>query len=83
MGALALHADGAVLAGRLARGETVRHSLRPGVAAYLVPAAGRVTVNGTAVGTRDGAAIHGEPELVITAQEAAEVVIVETVLPAD
>ena len=77
-GALPLHADGAVLAGRLAAGETVRHVLAPGAQAYLVPAVGRVTVNGTAVGTRDGAAVSGETELVIVAEEASEVVLVET-----
>ncbi len=78
-GALPLHADGAVLAGRLSAGETVRRVLAPGVKAYLVPATGEVTVNGTRVGTRDGAAIEGETELVITAEGDAEVVLVETV----
>jgi redox-sensitive bicupin YhaK (pirin superfamily) len=77
-GALPLHADGAVLAGRLAAGETVRHRLAPGTVAYLVPAVGRVTVNGIAAGTRDGVAVSDEAELVITADEAAEVVLVET-----
>ena len=74
-GALPLHADGAVLAA----GETVRHALAPGHKAYLVPAVGRVTVNGVAAGTRDGVAVADEAELVITADEAAELVMVETV----
>ena len=78
-GAIKLHADGAVLAGRLAKGETVHHRLAPGAVAYLVPAAGRVTVNGIGVNTRDGAAISGETEIAITAQEDAEVVIVESI----
>lgn len=77
-GALPLYADGAVLAGRLRRGETVRHRLAAGTVAYLVPAAGRVTVKGVLVGTRDGAAVREETELVITAEEDAEVVMVET-----
>ena len=77
-GALPLHADGAVLAGRLARGETIHHALPPGVRAYLVPATGRVTVNGMAVNTRDGAAIEDEAVLTITADEDSEVVLVET-----
>lgn len=77
-GALPLHADGAVLAGKLAAGQTVRHRLAPGSRAYLVPATGLVTVNGVAVGTRDGAAVQDEAELIITATEAAEVVLVET-----
>jgi redox-sensitive bicupin YhaK (pirin superfamily) len=75
--ALPLYADAAVLAGTLKRGQTVRQTLRPGRAAYLVPATGAVTVNGVAVGTRDGAAITGEAELEITATEDAEVVLVD------
>lgn len=77
-GALPLYADGAVLAGRLAAGQTVRHKLAPGVKAYLVPATGAVSVNGTRVGTRDGAAVENETELTITAESAAELVLVET-----
>ena len=77
-GALPLHADGAVLAGRLAAGQTIRHTLAPGQRAYVVAAAGSVTVNGVKLGTRDGAAIEEEAELSITAEEAAEVVLVET-----
>jgi redox-sensitive bicupin YhaK (pirin superfamily) len=77
-GALPLYADGAVLAGRLAAGQTIRHTLQPGQHAYLVPATGSVTVNGIKVGTRDGAAIEGETELTITAEEPAELVLVET-----
>ena len=76
--ALPLHADGAVLAGRMAAGATVRRQLAPGTRAYLVPAAGAVTVNGVAVGTRDGVAIEDETMLEITATESAEIVLVET-----
>jgi redox-sensitive bicupin YhaK (pirin superfamily) len=78
-GALPLYADGAVLAGRLSAGETVRYALPKGRVAYLVPAVGRVTVNGVAAGTRDGVAVSDEAELVITAEEDSEVVLVETV----
>ena len=77
-GALPLYADGAVLAGRLAAGQTVRRLLPPGRRAYLVPATGSVTVNGAAAGARDGVAIEDEAELVITAIEDAELVLVET-----
>ncbi len=75
--ALPLYADAAVLAGTLKAGETTTYSLSPGRAAYLVPAAGSVEVNGTKVGTRDGAAIAGEPVLTITAIEDTEMVLVE------
>ena len=75
--ALPLYADAAVFAGTLRRGQSVRQTLRPGRAAYLVPATGAVTVNGVAISTRDGAAITGETELAITAVEDAEVVLVD------
>jgi len=76
-GALPLHADGAVLAGTVKAGETVRRTLAPGSRAYLVPSAGALSVNGVAVGTRDGAVVTDEAELRITASEDAEVVVVE------
>ncbi len=77
-GALPLYADGAVLAGRIAAGQTIRHHLAPGMSAYLVPAMGAVTVNGHRAATRDGVAVTDETELVITASEDAEIVLVET-----
>jgi redox-sensitive bicupin YhaK (pirin superfamily) len=79
-GALPLHADAAVLAGRLAQGETASLSLPPGRGLYLVPASGAVTVNGVAVGARDGAAIADEREVVVTATEPAEVVLVNVAM---
>jgi redox-sensitive bicupin YhaK (pirin superfamily) len=42
-----------------------------------VPAKGAVTVNGRALGARDGAAILEEPALEIVAAEDAELVLVE------
>ncbi len=75
--ALPLHADAAVLAGSLRAGQTVRVPMAPGRAAYLVPATGRVRVNGKDVGTRDGLAVTGETEIAITASEDANVVLVD------
>ncbi len=76
-GALPLNVDGAVMAATLKAGQTVTLPLARGRAAYLVPARGAVTVNGAAVGARDGAAIRDEPELAIAATEDAELVLVE------
>jgi redox-sensitive bicupin YhaK (pirin superfamily) len=76
-GALPLNVDGAVLAASLKAGQTLRQPLAEGRAAYLVPAKGAVTVNGVAVGTRDGAGIRDEAEIAITATEDAELVMVE------
>jgi quercetin 2,3-dioxygenase len=75
--ALPLHADAAVLAGTLQAGATAELTLPAGRALYLVPATGAVTVNGVAVGTRDGAAIAGEEKVSITATEPAELVVVD------
>ena len=77
--ALELHADAAVLAGRLRAGQTIRQSLGAGRVGYLVPATGAAVVNGVAVATRDGAAITGEDLLEITATEDAELVLVDVV----
>jgi redox-sensitive bicupin YhaK (pirin superfamily) len=76
-GALPINADAAVMAATLGKGQALRQRLAPGRAAYLVPARGRATVNGLALGARDGAAIAGEAELVIVAEEEAELVLVE------
>jgi redox-sensitive bicupin YhaK (pirin superfamily) len=75
--ALKLNADAAVLAGTLSAGETTRLTLAPGRGLYLVPASGTVTVNGTTVNARDGAAITGETEVVIAATSDAELVLVD------
>ena len=75
--ALRLNADGAVLAATLQPGQTAVLTLEEGRGAYLVSAKGRVTVNGLAVGERDGAAIRDEAEIRVTAEEEAEVVLVE------
>jgi redox-sensitive bicupin YhaK (pirin superfamily) len=76
-GALALHADAAVLAGSLRAGETTRLKLSKGRKAYLVPVTGVVTVNGVTAHARDGVAISDESEVTIVANEAAELVAVD------
>ncbi len=76
-GALPINVDGAVLATRLKKGQTLVQPLAKGRAAYIVPAKGAVTVNGVAAAARDGIAIREEPEFSITAMEDAELVMVE------
>jgi len=46
--------------------------------AYLVPATGRIAVNGVEAAARDGIAIADEEHLTITALEDSEVVLVDT-----
>jgi hypothetical protein len=77
-GALPLYADGAVLAGRLGAGQTLRHGLQAGRRAYLVAAEGEIVVNGVEAGPRDGVAIEDEAELTIETPTGAELVLVET-----
>ena len=76
-GALHINADAAVLAATLRKGQSLTYALAPGRAAYLVPAKGSATVNGVALGERDGVAIRDEASLTIEAAEDAELVLVE------
>ncbi|MEZ5840282.1 MAG: pirin family protein [Hyphomicrobiales bacterium] len=64
-GALPIRQNAAILGARLGPGDRVEHVLEPGRYAYLVAAAGEITVNGVKLATRDGAAIKDEPKLVI------------------
>lgn len=76
-GALPLNADASVWAGTLAAGGRVRHAFAPGRGGYLVPVNGPVTVDGVAVGPRDGVAISDLSEVTITAKDAVELVLVD------
>jgi redox-sensitive bicupin YhaK (pirin superfamily) len=75
--ALPIRADGKVLGARLAAGETATYALGASRRAYLVPATGRVEVNGVVLEARDGAAIADEAELRVTALDDAELVLVD------
>lgn len=75
--ALRIHADARVLGAHLDAGDTIVRRLGTEQLAYLVPAAGRVDVNGTVIEAQDGAAIRAESELRIRALEDSELVLVE------
>ncbi|MFC7333411.1 pirin family protein [Rhodocista pekingensis] len=75
-GALTIHQDAALLGATLAAGTTVTHRLG-GRLAYLVPATGRLRVNGVELSARDGAAVRDEPELVIEALEETELLLAD------
>jgi len=76
-GVLSINQDAAVLGATLAAGTSLTHDLGTGRRAYLVPAVGALTVNGTPVPARAGAAVSGEERLVIEARDDAEVVLVD------
>ena len=75
--ALPIRADARVLATTLKAGESAQYV--PGKARhlYLVPAAGKVEINGIGVSARDGVAIRDEAALKITALEDSELVLVD------
>jgi redox-sensitive bicupin YhaK (pirin superfamily) len=75
--AMPLRASARVLGAKLPTGSCVSYVLRPGRHAYLVSASGAVDINGVRVGQRDGAAIHQESMLKITALNAAEIILID------
>lgn len=76
--ALPIRAQARVVGARLQAGETLNYPLGANKLGYLVPAQGEVTLNGTLLQERDGAAIKDEDMLQITAISNAELVWVET-----
>ena len=75
--ALTIRADAHVLGAAVKAGETLTYDADPARHIYLVPATGKITVNGIAANARDGIAITGEARLMIEAEEEAELVLVD------
>lgn len=75
--ALPIQADGRVAAVALSAGQEATYTLAAGRKAYLVPAKGRVRVNGVPAEAGDGLAIADEQELVVQAETDCEVVLVD------
>jgi redox-sensitive bicupin YhaK (pirin superfamily) len=75
--ALKIRTDARVVGATLKAGETASYKPDPSRHIYLVPATGQIEVNGVSLGARDGAAITDEAEITITANEDAEVVLVD------
>ncbi|MDT0576954.1 pirin family protein [Croceicoccus sp. F390] len=74
--ALPIRADARVHGATLKAGESITHQVAENNRAYLVPARGQITVNGTTVNARDGIAIK-EGVVEITATEDSEFVLVD------
>lgn len=74
---LAINANARVLGATVKAGETVRYALTEDRHAYLVPATGRVRIGDVEANARDGVAITGVTEIVVTALEDAELVLVD------
>jgi quercetin 2,3-dioxygenase len=77
--ALPIRADARVLATTLKAGESVQYAAPKARNLYLVPATGRIEINGVSVNARDGVAIHNESQLKIVALEDSELVLVDAV----
>lgn len=75
--ALPIRTEARVLGATLKKGETAEYPLGSDRHAYLVPATGRIEVNGTLANTRDGVAISDTDTLIVTALEDAELVMVD------
>ena len=73
-----IRADARVLGATLKAGESVTHEVGAGRHAYLVPAVGRIEIDGEPVNARDGAALASGKAYVITAIEDAEIVLVDS-----
>ena len=76
--ALPIRADARVLAATLKAGERAVLEVGAGRHAYLVPATGRITVDGQAFNARDGAALTGGAAFEIVATQDAEIVAVDS-----
>jgi redox-sensitive bicupin YhaK (pirin superfamily) len=75
-GALTINADARILGATLRGGGEIRLEAEPTRHLYLVPSA-PISVNGKAAGARDGVAITGETQLVISGAADAELVLVD------
>ena len=75
--ALPIRTDARVLGATLRKGETTEYPLGSERHAYLVPATGKIEINGVAANARDGVAISDTETLTVTALEDAELVIVD------
>jgi redox-sensitive bicupin YhaK (pirin superfamily) len=70
-----IHQNVELLIGRLERGEKAAHQLAPSRHAWLQVARGAVSMNGNALKAGDGAAVSGEAQVEIRADEASELLL--------
>ncbi len=75
--ALPIRTNARVAGATIKAGDTVTYSLTEDRHAYLVPASGKVRIDGVEVNARDGAAITGVDAITVTAIEDSEIVLVD------
>lgn len=76
-GALPIRADARVLGATVKAGESIAHEVGDGRHAYLVPATGRIEIDGAVFEARDGIALSGGQTVAIRAIEDSEIVLVD------
>jgi quercetin 2,3-dioxygenase len=74
---LPIHQDAAVLGARLLAGGELTHALGMDRRGYLVVSKGKIRINGTILDERDGASISDEADLMITALDDSEILLVD------
>ncbi|HZD25312.1 MAG TPA: pirin family protein [Alphaproteobacteria bacterium] len=73
--ALTIHQDATLYGATLPAGAEIAHVLRPGRRVYLVPASGRITVNGEAAAARAGVKLEAAQEIRVAAEEDTELLL--------
>lgn len=75
--ALPIRAEARVLGATVKAGDTIAYDTAADRHLYLVPATGKVRIDGVEVNARDGAAITGVNRIAVTALEDSELVLVD------
>lgn len=75
--ALPIRTDARMVAATLKAGQTAEYRIAAGRKAYLVPASGKIEVNGVVAAAGDGVAIRDERLLQVSAREDSEIVLVD------
>ena len=76
-GGVLIHQDAAVFGAALSRGQSVSHRIGPDRHIYVIVACGRVSLNGTDLGPRDGAVVDGVDELNVDAVADSDVLLLD------
>jgi redox-sensitive bicupin YhaK (pirin superfamily) len=75
--AVRVHQDADVFVSSLSQGVSAAHTLGEGRGAYLYVISGATSMNGQPLKSGDAAAIEGEPELALEADESSELILVD------
>jgi redox-sensitive bicupin YhaK (pirin superfamily) len=76
--ALPIRAEARVMGATLRAGQRIFYTLDEGRMAYLVPARGDVSVNGSPIRSREGVAIRQDSQVAIEAQSDSEILLIDT-----